>query len=494
MMRKNNIPQEVKDKFRQIWGYKDFRSPQGEIIQTLLTGKDALVVLPTGGGKSVCFQLPAILQTGLTIVVSPLVALMENQVNQLKQLGLSGALLHSELSRSERKRTLQTIQQQQLNLVYLSPETLLSVPVWEIIAQPKVKITGIILDEAHCLTQWGTTFRPAYRRLGAVRRSLLASKPLGTKIAIAAFTATADPQAQKEIIKALELKQPETFLVSPYRPNLSLNIKTVWTPKGRKQATLKFIAARTKQSGLVYVRSRQDSQALAKWLQSLGYAAAAYHVGLITSQRRNIEQDWITGEIQFVICTSAFGMGIDKADVRWVVHFHVPELIAEYIQEVGRAGRDGKPADTLTLKAEPTGWLNPEDKQRSQFFSRKLEQNYYISQQLAKQLPSQGAIATIKEQFPQGEIALAILHSLGLVDWQDPFHYRKRSSRLNLNHLANTQKRDQRQMQQYLITKQCRWQYLLQAFGFNREARGFKCGHCDNCRKCSNLGWAKNLR
>lgn len=156
-----NIPwQEVKHRFQQIWGYEDFRSPQGEIIQTLLTRKDALIILPTGAGKSICFQLPALLQTGLTIVVSPLVALMENQVNQLKHLGLSGALLHSELPRKERKKTLQAIAQQQLSLLYLSPETLLSLPVWKIISQPEIKITGIIIDEVHCLTQWGTTFRP----------------------------------------------------------------------------------------------------------------------------------------------------------------------------------------------------------------------------------------------------------------------------------------------------------------------------------------------
>ncbi len=472
---------EVREKFREIWGYEDFRSPQGEVVQTLLSGKDALVVLPTGGGKSICFQLPALLQTGLTIVVSPLVALMENQVNQLKKLGLSGALLHSELPRSDRQQTLQAISQQKLNLIYLSPETLLSIPVWEIISQPQIKITGIILDEVHCLIQWGNTFRPAYRRLGAVRPSLLKHKSPGTKIAIAAFTATADPQSQKEIVKTLQLKQPATFLSSPYRSNLSLNIKTIWTPKGRKQQTLKFIQARKNRSGLVYVRSRQDSQTLANWFKSLNYSVAAYHAGLINLERRRIEQDWISGKIQFVICTSAFGMGIDKPDVRFVIHYHAPELIAEYVQEIGRAGRDGNPADTLTLISEPTGWLNPEDKKRSQFFNRRLEQQYRTAQQLIKQLPHQGEIATIKEQFPQGEITLSILHSLGLVSWQDPFNYRQRSSKVSSNYLINSQKYYQQQMQQYLKTKQCRWQYLLQAFGFVEEAQRFRCGHCDNC-------------
>ncbi|BAZ45874.1 ATP-dependent DNA helicase RecQ [Chondrocystis sp. NIES-4102] len=484
--------QTVKDRFKQVWGYEDFRYPQGEIIATLLARKDTLVILPTGGGKSICFQLPALLQTGLTIVISPLVALMENQVKQLQQLKLPGALLHSELSRLERKQILQAIKDQKLSLLYLSPETLLSLPVWEIISHPQIKITAIVLDEVHCLTQWGTTFRPAYRRLGAVRRSLLKYKPSGTKIAIAAFTATADPPAQAAIIQVLELQQPEVFLVSPYRPNINLNIKTIWTPKGRKQATLKFIQAHPNQSGLVYVRSRDCSQNLAAWLKSENYAVAAYHAGLITQERRKIEQDWLTDKIQFVICTSAFGMGIDKPDVRWIIHFHAPELLAEYIQEIGRGGRDGKPAEALTLVSESTGWLNPEDKQRSQFFTRKLTQQYQQAQQIVKQLPSQGTVATIKEQFPQGEITLGILHSLGLIDWQDPFHYRKRTSAISLNQLTNSQKHHQQQMQTYLITKQCRWQFLLQAFGFNKEAEKFRCGHCDNC--CRIRGKDKMIR
>ena len=477
-----SIWQEVKDKFTQIWGYEHFRKPQGEIIQALLMGKDALIILPTGGGKSICFQLPALIQTGLTIVVSPLVALMENQVNQLKQLGLSGALLHGELAKSERKQTLKAIARQQLSLLYLSPETLLSVPVWEAISVSEVKITGIVLDEVHCLTQWGTTFRPAYRRLGAVRRSLLQHKPPGTKIAIAAFTATADPQARQDITQALELQQPAQFCLSPYRANLSLNIQTVWTPKGRKQQMLKFIQARTRQSGLVYVRSRKDSQTLAAWFKSQHYAVAAYHAGLITSDRRQIERDWISGKLQFVICTSAFGMGIDKPDVRWVVHYHAPELLAEYIQEVGRGGRDGKPATALTLMSEATGLFYPEDKQRSQFFQRRLEQQYRQAQQLAQQLPLQGAIAAIKE-LPQSEIALGILHSLGIVTWQDPFHYCKSAAKVSLKSLQAKSQRERRQMQHFLQTKQCRWQYLLNAFGFKGEAAGFKCGNCDNCRR-----------
>ena len=238
----SNIWQQIHVTLRHLWGYEDFRYPQAEIIESLLKSQDTLVVMPTGGGKSICFQLPALVQQGLTLVVSPLVALMENQVRELQQRRLPAALLHSELPRQQKKQILSQIEQQQLRLLYLSPETLLSTSVWQRIAQPQVKINSLILDEAHCLVQWGTTFRPAYRRLQIVRPSLLKSKPPGTKIAIAAFTATADSLSQKTIIRTLQLKQPKTFLLSPYRSNLHLQVKTIWTPRGKKKTNSSIYA------------------------------------------------------------------------------------------------------------------------------------------------------------------------------------------------------------------------------------------------------------
>ena len=469
--------------FKKIWGYDNFRPPQCEIIRSLLEKQDALIVLPTGGGKSICFQLPALLQTGLTLVVSPLVALMENQVQELRQLRLPAALLHSELPAWERKKTLQALERQQLRLLYLSPETLLSVPVWERLCQPQLKINGLILDEAHCLVQWGDTFRPTYRRLGAVRPALLKSKPMGTKIAIAAFTATADPETQQTIRKVLQLQQPQVFLISPYRQNLNLKVQRVWTPRGRRQQLLTFIQARPKQTGLVYVRSRRDSEELVQWLGSLGYTTAAYHAGLSPEERREIEANWLQGKTLFVICTCAFGMGINKPDVRWIVHFQSPQLLSEYIQEVGRGGRDGKPADALTFVSEPTGWLYPDDKHRRQFFVDKVRSQYQDAQQLGKKLPVQGEVATVARQYRDGAVALSLLHSAGQLEWQDPFHYRKHPSgeSRTLAQLSATQEQVQSQMVQYLTTRQCRWQFLLKAFGFTKEAAGFKCDSCDNC-------------
>lgn len=475
----------VRAAFKNIWGYDDFRFPQGEIIRSLLEKQDALIVLPTGGGKSICFQLPALLQTGLTLVISPLVALMENQVQELHQLNLPAALLHSELPTRQRRQTLQALERQQLRLLYLSPETLLSTPVWERLCQPQIKINGLILDEAHCLVQWGDTFRPAYRRLGAVRPALLKCKPPGTKISIAAFTATADPIAQQTIRNVLQLQQTKPFLISPYRQNLNLKIQTVWTPRGRRQQLLKFIQVRQKQTGLVYVRSRRGSEELAEWLGSLGYATAAYHAGLSPEERRAIEASWLSGKSQFVVCTCAFGMGINKPDVRWVVHYQSPQLLSEYIQEVGRGGRDGKPSDALTLMSEPTGWLNPEDKQRREFFVDKMRSQYQDAQQLVKKLPPQGDVATVAKQYQDGAIALALLHSAGQLEWQDPFHYRKYPSGKSqtLGQLSAAQEKVQKQMNQYLNTRDCRWQFLLRAFGFNQEAAGFRCENCDNCNR-----------
>nr|WP_250125213.1 RecQ family ATP-dependent DNA helicase [Chroococcidiopsis sp. CCMEE 29] len=469
---------QVRAAFQKIWGYENFRPPQGEVIRSLLSRRDALVVMPTGGGKSICFQLPALLQTGLTLVVSPLVALMENQVQELRDRHLPAGLLHSELPSSKRWQTLQLLERQQLRLLYLSPETLLSALVWERLCQPQLKINGLILDEAHCLVQWGDTFRPAYRRLGAVRPALLKSKPSGTKIAIAAFTATADPATQQMIEQVLQLQQPDVFRQNPYRENLHLKVQTVWTPRGRKQRLLKFIQAKPGQAGLIYVRTRRDSESLADWLGQLGYATAAYHAGLSPDERRSIEASWLSSAMPFVVCTSAFGMGINKSNVRWVVHFHAPSLLSEYVQEIGRAGRDGKQSVALMLISEPTGWLDPEDKQRQRFFEDKLRSQYSSAQQLAKKLPLQGEVSAVARQFPDGAIALSLLHSANQLDWQGPFNY-------FIHQPGWLQPKSQllaaQQMIQYLTTRQCRWQFLLSYFGFSKEAPHPGCGHCDRC-------------
>lgn len=483
----SSIPnwQQVCDTFRQIWGYETFRPPQGEIIQCLLKTQDAVVVMPTGGGKSVCFQLPALLQQGVTLVISPLVALMEDQAQQLQQRGLKVGLLHNELPRMQRQGTLNALERQELRLLYLSPETLLSPPVWERLIQPHLKINGMIIDEAHCLTQWGTSFRPTYYRLGAVRPALLRHKPSGSRMAIAAFTATADTHTQSKIEQILQLDQPQKFLLSPYRPNLHLQVQTTWTLRCRRSQLLEFIRPKKGQSGLIYVRSRRDSETLSQWLKSLNYATAPYHAGLSSQQRRFLEARWLENALDFVVCTSAFGLGINKPDVRWVVHFQAPYLLCEYLQEVGRGGRDGQPTTALALVSEPTGWLDSTDQQRRKFLVNQLYKQYQQTQQIAKKLPHHGEIATVARQFRGGEMALALLYDAHRLQWLDPFHYQffPNQSQASLVHFNVEQQQLQLQMMEYLRSNHCRWQYILKTFGFTEQAKGFRCGHCDNCSR-----------
>lgn len=476
--------QQVETSFKQIWGYDSFRPPQDVVIQTLLSKRDALIILPTGGGKSICFQLPALLQKGVTLVISPLVALMEDQVQELKQRCLAAERIHSALAAYEKRRILQQVQKNRLRLLYLSPETLLSKRVWETLCEPQVMINGLIVDEAHCLVQWGDTFRPTYRRLGAVRPTLLKHKPAGTRLPIAAFTATANPMAQKTICKVLQLQRPKEVKLSPYRSNLNLTVKMVWTPRGRRRAMLRFIQDHPKQAGLVYVRTRRTSEELADWLKLKEFSVEAYHAGLTSEERRQVETAWIAGRCRFVVCTSAFGMGINHPHVRWVCHFHAPSTLSEYVQEIGRGGRDGKPADALTLVSEPTGWLDSEDKQRWRFFSESKRKLQREAKRLVQSLPVTGDIDEVLGRDKKAATALGLLHSQGRLVWEDPFHYRlqvgtasKKSESLD----------SAKEIKQYLFSRTCRWQKLLVQFGCEVKAQGVQCGHCDQCRQCRSL-------
>jgi ATP-dependent DNA helicase RecQ len=462
--------------FRHHWGYDHFRGPQGEIVKCLLEGQDTLVILPTGGGKSVCFQLPALLQSGLTLVVSPLVALMENQVQELKQRQLPAELLHSQLSSPQKQQILANLSK--LRLLYLSPETLLSPKVWRALCQPTLEIRGLILDEAHCLVQWGDSFRPAYYRLGAVRQGLLCHKPTGSRLAIAAFTATANPAEQQTITRVLDLQQPRVFRDNLYRPNLVLRTQRVYTPRGRRQALVKFIQRQGQSAGLVYVRTRKDSEALAQWLESLGFSTQPYHGGLSALERRRIEQAWLGGDLRFVVCTNAFGMGINKPDCRWVIHYQAPNTLSEYVQEVGRAGRDGKTAHALTLASEATGLIDSSDRQRWTYFATQRQQQQRQSAQLLAQLPQQGQIDQVARAFPGAALALAQLQHQGQLDWTDPFHYQLRSPKPQGRQAPPTAETKSPTMADFLNAKQCRWAYLQQAFGFTGQA---PCRRCDRC-------------
>ena len=459
----------VQQTFEKIWGYKDLRPSQREIVTSLLQGKDSLAIMATGGGKSICFQLPAILNEGLTLVISPLLALMEDQVRDLRTRNLPASALHSNLSQMERRETLKNLSN--TRLLYISPETLLSPPVWEKLSDRQLKITGLMLDEAHCLVQWGDSFRPSYRRLGAVREALMQNKPdRHPRISLAAFTATADLDTAAELQACLHMENPKIVRTSPYRQNLTLKVAIAWTPAGRKSRTLKFIRDRKGQSGLIYVRSRRDAETLATWLQENSFATAPYHAGLTPQERRYIEQQWLTNQYPFVICTSAFGLGINKPDTRWVLHFHPPLTLSEYIQEIGRAGRDDKPAEALMLVSEPTGLLDDSDRQRVNFF---LQQQQKLQQQalaLLPKLPRQGTFAEVSKLHPDAAIALGLLHRAGHLIWHTPFNYEiinLPKNQQKLKQLMGDQMGNQNaiaKMQAFIHTNGDRWAFLLDAF------------------------------
>ncbi|WP_299485088.1 ATP-dependent DNA helicase RecQ [Acaryochloris sp. IP29b_bin.137] len=464
---------------QQFWGYNQFRPLQGEAVTSLLMHQDTLVMLPTGSGKSICFQLPALLQPGLTVVISPLIALMENQVHALQEKGLPAEAIHSQLSSQQRRQTLKKIEHRQLRLLYLSPESLLSKPVWERLCDPHLQLQNLIVDEAHCITQWGSSFRPVYRRLGSVRPALTHPKAApSSALTIAAYTATANSSVQKDIIQVLKLRKPGILSVSPYRPNLDLKVDIAWSPACRRQQLLRFIRPQRALSGLIFTSSRRLSESLATWLIRHHLRTEAYHAGLSAWQRRQIEAQWLKGDLPFVVCTSAFGMGIDKPDVRWVAHYHPPLSLSAYLQEIGRAGRDNLRSQTLLLASEPTGWLDPQDRQIRHYHCQHLKQQHRSAQRLMPKLPRKGHIDEVTQNHPGADLALALLHEGGCLEWEDPFHFRIKAS-----HPFNTSAlKPQLDMVDYLYTRQCRWQFILQRFGFPPKAQPFHCGHCDRCR------------
>ncbi len=445
-------------------------------MRALLNRQDVLVVLPTGFGKSLCFQLPALLQTGVTLVVSPLIALMEDQVQQLWKRRLPAACLHSELDPALRKRVLKALEENRLRLLYLGPETLLSPPVWQRLQQPHVSINGLVVDEAHTLVHWGGSFRPDYRRLGLLRPAL-AQK--GKVFPIAAFTATADPETQHRLQQVLQLRNPQRIAVNPIRPNLSLNISTSWSLADRRRQLLQFLRKHSG-SGLVYVRTRRDGQELTAWLRSRHFQTATYHGGLDAPTRRQLERAWLQGDLPFLVCTNAFGMGINKPDVRWILHFHPPPDLTDYVQEVGRGGRDGGPCQALMLVSEPTGFWDPSDRQRNAYFYQQQQRIEARARFLLKTLPEQGSYSAITEG--EDRVALGLLQDMGCLEWQDPFSFRIRQRRWQ-----PLPRRDPWEgMAALIATRGCRWQVLLQHFGYG-EGRGSEgqqpCGTCDNCRR-----------
>lgn len=323
---------------KRYWGYDQFRPPQEEIILSVLSGHDTVALLPTGGGKSLCYQIPALARPGLVVVVSPLIALMRDQVARLQNLGISAEAIHSGHSFYRIDRILNDCMNGKYNLLYVSPERLQN----EVFIQraPQLHIHLLAVDEAHCVSQWGYDFRPSYLSISRFREIVPAANVL-------ALTATATQEVLSDIITQLALRQPQVFRTSFFRSNLSYSVLYEEDKPGRLLAMLR----KTKGSALVYVRSRQRSVQMARQLAAQGISADAYHAGLPYSARQQRQQRWMLNQVRVMVCTTAFGMGIDKPDVRLVVHWDLPDNPESYFQEAGRAGRDQKKAFAVLLFA-----------------------------------------------------------------------------------------------------------------------------------------------
>lgn len=326
-----------REALKKYFGYSDFRPLQEEIVATTLAGIDSLVLMPTGGGKSICFQLPALLLPGVTLVVSPLISLMQDQVENLREAGIPACALNSNQTADEQLRLRRACLDGRVKLLYMAPETVFKELDQLLAALP---ISLVAIDEAHCVSQWGHDFRPEYVQLGTLRKAF-------GRAPFMALTATADEVTRQDIRERLNLHSPRVFISSFDRPNLSLNVFRGLNGAEKLKAINRFLGIRAGESGIIYCLSRKTTEQLAEKLEALGVSARPYHAGLSADKRRETQQAFIADQLRVVVATIAFGMGIDKSNVRWVIHYNLPKSIESYYQEIGRAGRDGDPADTL---------------------------------------------------------------------------------------------------------------------------------------------------
>jgi ATP-dependent DNA helicase RecQ len=321
----------------EVFGFQTFRPPQHEIVEKVISGGDAFVLMPTGGGKSLCYQIPALCLPGTALVVSPLISLMKDQVDALRENGVAAACYNSTLGEAEARRVLAELHAGELKLLYVAPERLVSDGFLERIKPLQISLFAI--DEAHCVSQWGHDFRPEYAQLGVLREVF-------PEIPMVALTATADQQTRTDILSRLRLSSATCYIAGFDRPNIRYSVVEKKKPFNQLMG---FLADRGEEAGIVYALSRKRVEEVAKKLEAAGIKAAAYHAGLPDKQRHRVQEDFLKDDVKVVVATVAFGMGIDKSNVRFVVHYDLPKSIESYYQETGRAGRDGLPADALLL-------------------------------------------------------------------------------------------------------------------------------------------------
>ena len=387
----------MKKLLKQYYGYKDFRPGQKEIIESILNDNDTLAIMPTGGGKSLCYQIPSLIFSGLTVVISPLIALMEDQVKSLDSVGIPSLFLNSSLEWEEYTYNMSQIRSGKIKLLYCAPETLVTERIQNLLAQ--VEVSCITIDEAHCISEWGHDFRPEYRKIAQIRQ-------LFPKAVCLALTATATETVRKDIKKTLQLGQNKSykeFVASFNRPNIYLDVVSKSGSSNKKlhgiklsradEITLDFISSHAKESGIVYCFSRKKVDELTALLQTVGYSALPYHAGLNDTTRSQNQADFIKDNVKIIVATLAFGMGINKPNVRYVIHYDLPKSIEQYYQEIGRAGRDGLQSTALLL------YSYGDTKKISFFIEEKSEKERKIAEDQLKKMVQYAETTSCKRKF-----------------------------------------------------------------------------------------------
>jgi ATP-dependent DNA helicase RecQ len=483
------------ESLRRHFGFESFREGQREVIDTILAGNDAMVVMPTGSGKSLCYQLPALMLEGATLVVSPLIALMKDQVDALHARGLPATFINSAISESEQHSRIESVRRGQYKLIYIAPERFRS-PRFSA-ALRSVNISLFAVDEAHCVSTWGHDFRPDYLRLKHVIESLGRTRTL-------ALTATATPYVRSDIIQQLGLKTPQTFVSGFDRPNLSIEV--VHTQREREKITnIRRLTKLHDGSGIIYTSTRKAVEQVGSSLQELGLSVATYHAGMSDGQRIKAQEDFMTGRKQMIVATNAFGMGIDKPDIRFVAHYQMPGSIEAYYQEIGRAGRDGLKSTCLLM-------FNYADKNTHDFFIEGSYPNGTLVKAVYDALVATGLkrieLSTseiAKRAFEKNEMAvnsaLYLLERAGHIErttvgpnrtepaakrtrsiliLEDPPPSKLRTNQTDVVRRGDLERRKLREMIEFCYTEYCYRAYILDYFGDSHHEH--RCGTCGNCR------------
>ncbi|HEX3185379.1 MAG TPA: ATP-dependent DNA helicase RecQ [Pyrinomonadaceae bacterium] len=480
---------------RQHFGFDDFREGQREVVGSILDGKDAVVVMPTGSGKSLCYQLPAMILDGVTLVVSPLIALMKDQVDALHARGLPATFINSSLSEQEQRARIDSLRRRAHKLVYIAPERFRSSRFTA--AVQSIPVSLFAVDEAHCISTWGHDFRPDYLRLKHVIRSL-------GRIQTIALTATATPYVRSDIIQQLGLSNPQTFISGFDRPNLSIEV--VHTEKEKEKISrIRHLAQKTNGSGIVYASTRKSVEQVGRELKVAGLRVSTYHAGMSDGVRIKAQEDFMSGRTQMIVATNAFGMGIDKPDIRFVAHYQIPGSIEAYYQEIGRAGRDGLPSTCVLL-------FNYADKNTHDFFIEgsypdiSTVKNVYGALlgtgQKRIELPTAqiGKLSREKNEMAV-QSALYMLERAGHISREAPAVARSERGARNPRAIimldnvpvtdlrvdarqilgrADLERRKLRELINLCYTDYCYRAHILNYFGDRNHER--QCGTCGNCR------------